>query len=180
MEGVEDPGKIGSDDREQARTLLRRHWEAHTLDPDEHEHRTTMVRNARTLSELEAATADLPALPAELGVVLASYDDPSAPGNPPLLPAADSGPTSEKNVPSTSARSQGIISLPIALSTTITALTPFLAFLLFFNTGNFLYFFLIPVVGILLNGTGSGTSTKKNKKKKKKRKKKKEGADASE
>jgi hypothetical protein len=45
---------------------------------------------------------------------------------------------------------------------TIMALTPFAALLLFFSTGTWLWFLMVPVMGILLYGPGGKKNGKRN------------------
>ena len=62
--------EVGPQDREGALALLRRHWEARTLEPGDHEARTARVRSARTRADLDTALAGLPRLGGASGPIL--------------------------------------------------------------------------------------------------------------
>ena len=141
-----DPGsgilpsvRIGTPERDAAVAALDTHWHAGRLDPGEHERRTTLAKAARTRTELDALFADLPdrvapRLP--------------APGHEVVQPArAASAPA---RVPETSVPALG--GVVGRHRDTVMALTPFAALALFFLTGSWLWFLVIPVMGILLFG----------------------------
>lgn len=70
---------ISEDERARARAVLDEQWRAGTLDPGEHERRTTMVRHAHTQADVDEALAGLPGGPGGR----------SAPVLPPFEPRAE-------------------------------------------------------------------------------------------
>ena len=126
-DGRRDTTRVGNAEREQAIALLAEHWRAGRLDPAEHERRVTQARQAVTKADLDALFADLPLAgpaPVSTGPVV-------------------SGPVVS------GATSAGFLGTG---RDTIMALTPFAALILFFVTGNWLWFLANPVMGILLYG----------------------------
>ncbi len=147
-ESQHDPGtggilpfvRIGTPERNAAVAALDTHWHAGRLDPGEHERRTTLAKAARTRTELDALFADLPdrvapRLPAPGHEVVQRQ----AP--------AQSTPTRvrEPSVPALG----GVVGRH---RDTVMALTPFVAMTLFFLPRSWLWFLVIPVMGILLFG----------------------------
>jgi len=128
-DGMGNSTRVGSAERDEAVALLAEHWHAGRLDPSEHELRVTRARAAVTQADLDVLFTDLPA----------------------PVPAA---------TPPTRSVSPG----PVSVSggggfregkrETIMALTPFAALILFFVTGSWLWFLMIPAMGILLFGPG--------------------------
>jgi len=120
--------RVGTADRDEAIACLGEHWHAGRLDPGEHELRVTKAKAAVTQSDLDALFVDLP-----------------KPG-----PA----PEPESDGAVASAGGRGFLA---SLRETIMALTPFAALVLFFVTGSWLWFLIIPVMGILLYGPDGRT-----------------------
>ncbi len=147
-ESQHDPGtggilpsvRIGTPERNAAVAALDTHWHAGRLDPGEHERRTTLAKAARTRTELDALFADLPDRVAPR---------PPAPGHEVVHGPAPAGsapvPVPEPAVPVLG----GMLGRH---RDTVMALTPFIALALFFLTYRWLWFLLIPVMGILLFG----------------------------
>jgi len=119
--------RVGTADRDEAIERLGEHWQAGRLDPGEHELRGTRAKASVTQADLDALFVDLP-----------------GPGREPELTrtvASDGG--------------RGLLA---SMRETIMALTPFLALVLFFTTGfQWMWFLLVPVMGILLYGPDGGT-----------------------
>ena len=147
-ESQHDPGsggilpsvRIGTPERDAAVAALDTHWHAGRLDPGEHERRTTLAQAARTRTELDALFADLPDRLA------------------PRLPAPGHE-VVQRQAPaqSTPARVRGpsapaLGGLVGRHRDTVMALTPFVAMTLFFLTRSWLWFLVIPVMGVLLFG----------------------------
>jgi hypothetical protein len=136
--GILPSVRIGTPEREAAVSALDAHWHEGRLDPAEHERRTTAARAARTRAELDALFADLPDRAAPRGAAPdhhASLDRMP----PPRVPEPGSGPL--------------LGGLVGRHRDTVMALTPFVAVGLFFLFGySWLWFLLIPVMGILLFG----------------------------
>jgi hypothetical protein len=124
-DGLGDTTRVGTAEREKAVALLGDHWRAGRLDPAEHELRVTRARAAVTRADLDVLFADLPS---------------SAAG-----PAAELEPTGAV-----------VAGSPLPFldrkRDTIIALTPFASLILFFASGSWLWFLMIPVMGILLYG----------------------------
>ena len=138
-------------DRSEATAVLRQHWQAGTLDPGDHERRTTAVRSARTRADLDAALADLPSLGGSSGHVLAHRDD----GGERDVAGSTSASVRERDPVGEEFddRTNGLIKLPYSTANTLMALTPFACVALFFLLHvNWVIFLAIPVVGILLFG----------------------------
>jgi DUF1707 SHOCT-like domain len=146
-ESQHDPGtggilpsvRIGTPERNAAVAALDTHWHAGRLDPGEHERRTTLAKAARTRTELDALFADLPdrvapRLPAPGHEVVQGP-----------APAASAPARVEPSVPPLG----GLVGRH---RDTVMALTPFVALALFFLTSSWLWFLVIPVMGILLFG----------------------------
>jgi hypothetical protein len=127
-DGMGGTTRVGDAERERAITLLGEHWHAGRLDPAEHELRVTRARAAVTRADLDALFADLP----------------------PAGPAPESAPVS-KAAASPTGGASGFLD---GRRDTIMALTPFAALALFFITGSWLWFLLVPVMGILVYGPG--------------------------
>ena len=146
-ESQHDPGsggilpsvRIGTPERDAAVAALDTHWHAGRLDPGEHERRTTLAKAARTRTELDALFADLPdrvapRLPAPGHEVVQGP-----------APAASARALVEPSVPPLG----GLVGRH---RDTVMALTPFVALALFFLTSSWLWFLVIPVMGVLLFG----------------------------
>ena len=108
--------------------MLGEHWHAGRLDPGEHELRVTKAKVAVTQADLDVLFIDLP-----------------KPG-----PAPDS---------TGAVASNGARGFLESQRETIMALTPFAALALFFTTGfHWMWFLMVPVMGILLYGPDGGRS----------------------
>lgn len=132
--------RIGDGERRATVEALEAHREAGRLDPTEFEERQVAAARARTWAEVAPLFADLPA-PRPAGM-------PSIP-----MPAA-SLPVPVAGTSPPGAWSTGLLStvLPPPYRDTVMALTPFAAVVLFFVTGTWLWFLMIPIMGILLYG----------------------------
>ncbi len=128
MEAVGGSGqRIGAAERDEAVEALRTHLEAGRLTPEEYEDRSVTASRARMLGELAPLFADLPEpRPAPVVTALAEAGSP--------------------------VRSGGLRGLSEGVRERVMALMPFVALLLFFRTGVWLWFLAIPVAGILLYG----------------------------
>lgn len=114
--------RVGNQERDVAVALLDEHWRAGRLDPGEHELRVTRARAAMTQADLDVLFTD--------------------------LPRAGQAPVSTGAV--VTSGTGGFLENK---RDTIIALTPFAALVLFFTTGyNWLWFLMVPVMGILLYG----------------------------
>src|SRR5450631_2668894 len=127
-DGMADTTRVGDAERDTAVARLEQHWRAGRLDPAEHELRVTRARAAVTRADLDALFTDLP---------------------PDFPPEPTGAVASAGAVASTGA--SGALERK---RDTIIALTPFAALVLFFITGSWLWFLMIPVMGILLYGPG--------------------------
>lgn len=131
QDGRGDSTRVGTSERDAAIALLAEHWHAGRLDPGEHELRVTRARAAVTRADLDSLFTDLP-----------------APG---------SGPAATGDV---TVRGAGGVTVEGAggflqrKRDTAMALVPFAALVLFFVTGSWLWFLMVPVLGILLYGPG--------------------------
>lgn len=114
--------RIGNAEREAAAQALKAHFEAGRLDADAFEDRRGKALDAVTRGDLAALFADLPTKDAS-GKTLARPAGLSTPG-----PSASTGARVAK----------------VAVS-----LSPFVAVALFFLTGSWLWFLLIPVLGVV-------------------------------
>jgi hypothetical protein len=116
--------RVGNAERDEAITLLDEHWQAGRLDPGEHELRVTRAKAAVTQTDLDVLFIDLP----------------------------KPGPVRE---PTGAVASSGAGGFLEGKRETIMALTPFLALALFFTTGfHWMWFLMVPVMGILMYGPG--------------------------
>lgn len=119
-----DDLRVGDGERREALELLAKHFEAGRLDSHEYEDRRGRAADAVTRRELDELFTDLPALAPD-GTVLAKRG------------------SSRVELPKSGAR---------RTRDTVLALMPFIALALFFRTGSWLWFLLIPVVAIIASG----------------------------
>jgi hypothetical protein len=112
--------------------LLAEHWRAGRLDPGEHELRVTRARAAVTQADLDSLFTDLPA------------PDPA--------PPASTGDVAARGTGGVTVQDAG--GFLEGKRDTVMALAPFAALVLFFVTGSWLWFLMVPVLGILLYGPG--------------------------
>jgi len=145
--------RIGDSERHAATEALVVHREAGRLDPVEFEDRQVRVTAARTWAEIQPLFVDLP--------------QPHPVGMPPvtvgtLRPIAQPGTPAVPTAPGQSTGFLGDV-VPDRYKSTVMALTPFVALLLFF-VGPFrtwLWFLAIPVMGILLYGADGNEERKR-------------------
>ena len=116
--------RVGDAERRAAMDLLAKHHEAGRLDSFEYEDRRGRAADAVTRHDLDALFADLPAL----------------------------GPDGAELERRTAAEVQPRRTGRKRVRDTVLALTPLIALVLFFRTGQWLWFLLIPVVAILTKG----------------------------
>lgn len=128
-DGMGNSTRVGSVERDEAVALLAEHWHAGRLDPSEHELRVTRARAAVTRADLDVLFTDLPA---------------PVPAATPQAGSVSSGPVSNSG-------GGGFLE---GKRETIMALTPFAALVLFFVTDSWLWFLMVPVMGILIFGPG--------------------------
>jgi hypothetical protein len=146
MSDVESPGsdgyRISDSDRQAATEALNAHREAGRLDAVEYEDRQVRIAKARTWTQIQPVFDDLPA-PHPVGMPSIG----SAPS--PLHPMAGAPPA-----PVPTNGQGGLLGdlVPQRYHSTLMALSPFIALLLFFTTHWWVWFLLIPVLGILFYG----------------------------
>jgi Domain of unknown function (DUF1707) len=146
MSDIESPGsdgyRIGDSDRQAATDALNVHREAGRLDAVEYEDRQVRIAQARTWTQIQPLFDDLPA-PHPVGM------PPSGAAPSPLRPMAGAPPA-----PVPVEQQSGLLGdlVPQRYRSTVMALSPFIALLLFFSTHWWVWFLLIPVLGILLYG----------------------------
>jgi hypothetical protein len=150
--------RIGDAERSAAIDALNSHREAGQLDATEFEDRQVRVSRARTWAEIQPLFTDLPGPhPAGMpvpGVPLPEVVPPAGhSGTPGGLPVAQPVPA------------QGPLAglVPERYRTTVMALTPFAALLLFFGTHWWEWFLAIPIMGILLYGPDGSEERKRQK-----------------
>lgn len=136
--------------RAYASDRLREAWSQGRIDAAEHERRTTALRHATSIEEVEAA---------ERGDVRPVGADGNAGVSPipPLEERPEPGATAAE-VEKRPERTPGILSLPPTLGGTLVGLTPFIAVILFFTGAggdafpSWIWFLLIPIMGMLVYG----------------------------
>ena len=147
--------RIGDPERQSAITALDAHREAVRLSAEEFEDRQVSVGRARTWADLQSLFRDLPApYPAQM---------PSSPSPGQQLARSMQPPPVDEGLLA------GVI--PHRYRATVMALTPFIALVLFFTTETWLWFLLIPVMGVLLYGPGghSGRDRDRNRQRRRNR-----------
>ena len=118
--------RVGTAERADAIALLGEHWHAGRLDPGEHELRVTRAKAAVTQTDLDTLFIDLP----------------------------QPGPVPESTGSMDTGGAGGFLE---SKRETIMALAPFAALALFFATGyQWMWFLMVPVLGILLYGPDGG------------------------
>jgi hypothetical protein len=132
------PGQRLSDaERQAVIAALAAHRETGRLNSEEYEDRQVSASKARAWADVQPLFADLPQ-PHPVGMPA------GAPGVQPLgTPAAG-----------VEQPAQGLLGnlIPEHFRSTVMALTPFAALLLFFATDTWLWFLMIPIMGVLLYG----------------------------
>lgn len=121
--GTED-FRVGDAERRAAMDLLAKHHEAGRLDSFEYEDRRGKAADAVTQRDLDVLFTDLPAL----------------------------GPDGSELEQRTASEVQPVRTGGKRVRDTVLALTPFIALALFFRTGSWGWFLLIPVVAIVTKG----------------------------
>jgi uncharacterized protein DUF1707 len=146
MSEVEQTGgaeRVGNHERESAISALQQHAAAGRLTSTEYEDRSVSAREARTWADLEALFTDLPAPGA--AEIRARHVDELRPavatGHQPVEPVEPFRPAAGRS---------GWV--PEPYGTTITALAPIAAVILFFWTGSWLWFLAIPAIAIIVHG----------------------------
>ena len=138
--------RLSDDERADALTALTAHRTAGRLDGVGFEARQLVITNARARSDLVPVFADLPEPRPVWVSTLAAYAAPgaalSATSTPPVVPQR-----------AAAAASHG---REVAM-----ALAPFAALILFFTTGNWLWFLGIPIVSIVLYGPGGRRNSRR-------------------
>jgi hypothetical protein len=149
--------RIGDQEREAAIAALIAHREARRLDPEEYEDRQVRVARARTWAEIQPLFDDLPE-PHPVGMPAA------APGiHPVAQPGAGTAAFPPGEVIGQPSGLLGTV-VPDRYKSTIMALTPFAALVLFFVTPGglkWMWFLAIPVMGILLYGPDGNDERKR-------------------
>ncbi|MDN5764637.1 MAG: DUF1707 domain-containing protein [Humibacillus sp.] len=141
--------RIGTAEREQALSALADHHAAGRLDADEYEDRRGRANDAITRGDLTALFADLPGGKPTFGAT--STPSTSNPG-----PVSASTPMNrdERRAQRRADRANGIRSGQPTRWRGVVALSPFVALALFFLTGSWLWFLLVPVSGIVVGMFG--------------------------
>ena len=141
--------RIGTAERQQAMDALDAHLNAGRLDPDEYGERVGRASVARTVADLEPLFADLPAPHASSSVTRSSA------GSTSTQPPPWSAPTSD-STPATTSKHNGREPLGGRAGEVAVGLSPFIALALFFLVGPggnaWVFFLLIPVVGVVVYG----------------------------
>jgi Domain of unknown function (DUF1707) len=135
--------RIGNDDREQAVAALRQHYSAGRLNAQEYEDRSVSVGQARTWQDLDPVFGDLPEPRPAPGRSIAPVAGPA-------LAGGSAGPVTTAQAGS--GAPQGLI--PEQYAPWVMALLPFVAVILFFVTGSWLWFLAIPIAGVVAYGPG--------------------------
>lgn len=148
--------RIGTAEREQALSALADHHAAGRLDADEYEDRRGRANDAITRGDLTALFADLPGGKPTFGAT--STPAPSNPGPVSASISSASAPVpmnrDERRAQRRADRANGIRSGQPTRWRGVVALSPFVALALFFLTGSWLWFLLVPVSGIVVGMFG--------------------------
>lgn len=148
----DDAVALSQQDRDAALSALEVHRSAGRIDDVGFEERSVRAGRAATRGELRLLFLDLPEPHPVLGGPAwgsaQAQPAPSAPSPPPPAPYS-SGPTA-RGVSGPQGRGGGFVAQRYA--GTIIALAPFAALVLFFRTGSWLWFLMIPVIAIIVNG----------------------------
>ncbi len=164
MSTGDDPSvRVGNDERQAAIAALGEQWKAGRLDPAEHERRTTAAYSATTRGDLDALFTDLPG--GRSPAMSTAQDAPTGatsglavtPGTAVGQPTAAGG-----SVSSVSPVARGGMFPPDSWAAqhrdAIMGVTPFVALALFFLTKEWIFFLLVPVLGVVLYaGDGDGS-----------------------
>jgi hypothetical protein len=137
IDGPSPGHRIGDPERQAVVAALDAHREAGRLTAEEFEDREVKAEQARTWADVQPLFRDLPA----------PY--------PEQMPAQPSpGQQLARTMQPDTTPSAGLLGdlIPERYRTTVMALTPFIALLLFFLTDTWLWFLMIPIMGVLLYG----------------------------
>ena len=152
VDGVDDAaatGGVTDADREAAVASLDVHRDAGRLDDVGFEERSVRARRADTRADLDLLFIDLPE-------PHPAYGAPAwgAPAVPPPLPAAPvpQYPAAQQPQPYAVPQRRPLVSPDVARK--LVALAPFIAFALFWVTKSWVFFLLIPVMGIFFGKGG--------------------------
>jgi hypothetical protein len=138
--------RVGDSERQATMEALLAHREAGRLDPVEYEDRQVAASKARTWSEIAPLFTDLPA-PHPAGMPTEPLTSSAIGG---AFPVKDQA--ARRNLDPAHGMLAGLV--PARYRDTVMALVPFLALALFFVTKLWLWFLMIPIMGILLYGPG--------------------------
>lgn len=152
MSTGDDPSvRVGNDERQAAIAALGEQWRAGRLDPAEHERRTTAAYSATTRGDLDGLFTDLPG-----GRSPATSTAQDARSGPAATPETVVGqPTAARGsvTPSAPGARGGMFppdSWVASHRDAIMGVTPFVALALFFLTKEWIFFLLVPVLGVVL------------------------------
>lgn len=135
--GDQPPLRIGTAERMAAMKALDEHLAAGRLGVEEYADRSAVAADATVATELAALFTDLPA------------PHPVLPGITPIVPAV---PAVQEAAP-VAQRTSNFLD---GWGPRLVAVTPFVAIALFFSTGSWVFFLLIPAMGALVYGGGVG------------------------
>lgn len=148
----DDPSvRVGNDERQAAIAALGEQWNAGRLDPAEHERRTTAAYSATTRGDLDALFTDLPG--GRSPAASTAQDVVSGPAATPGTAAGQTAATSGSVPPSAPGGRGGMFppdSWAAQHRDAILGVTPFVAVALFFITKQWIFFLLIPALGVVL------------------------------
>jgi hypothetical protein len=145
------PTRIGNAERQQAMDALDVHMSAGRLDPDEYGERVAQASVARTTADLEPLFIDLPAPHATSATASSAQARPAQIPPPPAPPRrghSDHGRDHGRD----HRRNHGREPLGGRLGEVAVGVSPFLATGLFFLTGAWVFFLLIPLAGVIVYG----------------------------
>ncbi len=136
------PLRVGTAERESAMKALDEHLSAGRLDVQEYADRSAAASNAVVAEDLNKLFTDLPYPHPDLSAIAA-------------VPATQQSRIERKPRPATPATpGQENRALGGRVGASIMAVTPIAALALFFITGSWLWFLLIPAIGALIYGGG--------------------------
>jgi len=147
----DDSVALTQQDRDAALSALEVHRSTGRIDDVGYEERGVRAGRAANRGELRLLFLDLPEPHPVLGAPAWGFAPvPSAAPPPAPAPPVPYGGATGQGVAVPPERSRGLIPQPYAGM--VTALAPFVAVALFFLTGTWLWFLMIPVVAIIANG----------------------------
>jgi Domain of unknown function (DUF1707) len=137
--GSGSPGqRIGDPERQGVISALDAHRSSGRLNSQEYEDRQVKASQARTWGDVQPLFSDLP--------------QPHPVGMPGLVPTGSQLPAAPGRGAAQLGEGPLAAFVPARYRSTVMALTPFVALALFFTTGTWLWFLLIPVMGLLVYG----------------------------